>query len=399
LSESVLDHHGSTYDLIIVGGGIVGASAALEAVRRGASVALVDAELGGRASPAGAGIISPVALDRHEDRPEWTAVITRCVGHYRQLLADVDELDPDNAGSATFREVGELVVARDDPAELATLEAIRTRLSTGAGRRAHGISETPVDVAGTDLHTYWPELRGDLRAIFIKDVGRVAGGRLTERLLAAASRLGRNASGAPGLRIIQGWATLDSVADRPIVRVGPERLSAPAVLLATGAWAGCGQHTFGLDGQIRPVRGQIVHLRLPDVAAGARPVVNTLGAGYLLGFDDRVVVGATHEDVGFDARVTAGGQHQVLAAALDLAPGLGTATFLQTRVGLRPVSRDGLPYVGAVAPGIHIATGLGAWGLTLGPLLGQLAAAEALGEPLPDWLGFLHPARNRAPIS
>ncbi|WP_188896815.1 FAD-dependent oxidoreductase [Microlunatus endophyticus] len=360
MPESVLDHHRTTYDLIIVGGGIVGASAALEAVRRGASVALVDAGLDGRASPAGAGIISPVALDRHEDRPEWTSVITRCVGHYRQLLADVDELDPDNAGSATFREVGELVVARDDPAELATLGAISARLSTDVGRRAHGVSEPPVELAGTDLHAYWPELRGDLRAIFIKDVGRVDGGRLTERLLAAASRLGCQSSGSPAFRIIPGWASLDPAADRPIVQVGSERLSAPAVLLATGAWAGSALDAMGLDGQIRPVRGQIVHLRLPGAAAGGRPVVNTLGAGYLLGFDDRIVVGATHEDAGFDASVTAEGQHRVLAAALDLAPGLGTATLLQTRVGLRPVSRDGLPSVGAVAAGIHVATGLGA---------------------------------------
>jgi D-amino-acid dehydrogenase len=46
-----------------------------------------------------------------------------------------------------------------------------------------------------------------------------------------------------------------------------------------------------------------------------------------------------------------------------------------------------------VAPAVHVATGLGAWGLTLGPLLGELAARHALGEQLPERLDFLSPGR------
>lgn len=384
----------ATYDVIIVGGGVVGASAALAAVRRGASVAVVDANLPGRASDAGAGIVSPVALDRREDRPEWTSVITRCVAHYRELLADVDALDPTNAGSATFRQVGELVVARDDPSARATLTAIRDRLSTEAGRSAHGISEPPAVVEGPDVRRFWPELREDLHGLFIAEVGRVAGSRLTARLIAAARRFGRDHAGTPGPTIVPGWGTVDRRGTTPTIQVGSERLSGGAVILASGAWAGPELAAFGVTVQVRPIRGQIVHLRLGDEPTGGRPVVNTPGAGYLLGFDDRIVVGATHEDVGFDAQVTAGGQRQVLDAALELAPGLGTARLVETRVGLRPVSSDGLPMIGAVAPGVHVALGLGAWGLTLGPLFGQLAAANALGDRLPDWAGFLSPTRT-----
>lgn len=383
----------TSFDLIILGGGIVGAGAALAAVSKGASVAVVDAGLPGRASEAGAGIISPVAMDRGEQRSDWTSVITRCVGHYRELLAEVDALDPSGAGSGTFRQVGELVVARDDPDDLAALAAIRERLSTPAGQRAHGVSEPAASLSAAEVHRYWPELRGDLQALFISEVGRVAGGRLAARLLAAARRLAHDHPGG-SLVTMSGSGILGRTATTPVVRVGDERFSAGAVLLATGAWAGPDLDAFGLQVRIRPVRGQIVHLRLGDEPTGGRPVVNTPGGGYLLGFDDRVVVGATHEDVGFDVRVTASGQRQVLDTALELAPGLGAASLLETRVGLRPVSSDGLPVVGAVAPGTHIVTGLGAWGLTLGPLLGRLAAAHALGDPLPDWLDFLSPWRT-----
>jgi len=54
------------------------------------------------------------------------------------------------------------------------------------------------------------------------------------------------------------------------------------------------------------------------------------------------------------------------------------------RIGFRPYSRDGMPYLGPVpqAPNVIVATGLGPTGLTLGPYTGKLAAQLALGEPV-----------------
>lgn len=381
------------FDLIIIGGGIVGASAALAGVRQGARVALVDAGLAGRATDAGAGIVSPVALDRGEQRPDWTSMITECVGYYHSLLAELDAVDPAGAGSATFEQVGELVVAGDDPEEQAALDAVAERLSTPEGRRAHGVTKPVETVDGADLRAYWPELRGDLRGIFIAEVGRVVGSRLHDRLMTAARRRARARSDGADLEVIPGAGSLDPQHPSPRVRVGHRVLDGGAVLFATGAWAASDLAAYGVEVGVRPIRGQLVHLRLDGQQTGMRPVVNTPGAGYLLGFDDRIVAGATHEDVGFDARVTAGGQHAVLSAALALAPGLSAATVLETRVGLRPATSDGLPLVGAVAPSVHVATGLGAWGLTLGPLLGELSARHALGEELPARLDFLSPAR------
>ncbi|RZU16274.1 D-amino-acid dehydrogenase [Kribbella rubisoli] len=381
------------FDLVIIGGGIVGASAALAGVRKGARVAVVDAGLAGRATDAGAGIVSPVALDRGELRPEWTSVITECVGYYRSLLAELDAIDPAGAGSATFEQVGELVVAGDDPQEQAALDAVAERLSRPEGRRAHGITKPVQTIDGADLRRYWPELRGDLRGLYIAEVGRVVGSRLHDRLMTATRRRAQGARDGAAFELIPGAGMLDPLDSSPRVRVGHRVLDAGAVLLATGAWAGADLAGFGVYVDIRPIRGQLVHLRLDGQQTGMRPIVNTPGGGYLLGFDDRIVVGATHEDVGFDARVTAAGQHAVLSAALDLAPGLSAATVLETRVGLRPATTDGLPLIGAVAPAIHVATGLGAWGLTLGPLLGELAARHALGDPLPTRLDFLRPGR------
>jgi D-amino-acid dehydrogenase len=61
---------------------------------------------------------------------------------------------------------------------------------------------------------------------------------------------------------------------------------------------------------------------------------------------------------------------------LRLCPGLADATFLEVRVGLRPVSDDDLPIIGALpaAPNVYVATGLGANGLLLGPVTGRVVA-------------------------
>jgi D-amino-acid dehydrogenase len=113
--------------------------------------------------------------------------------------------------------------------------------------------------------------------------------------------------------------------------------------------------------------------------------------------ESRVVVGATREsDAGFDYRVTAGGAYELLREALRLAPGLAAGTVLETRVGFRPVTPDGLPLFGRPSDvtGLVVATGLGPTGLTIGPYLGALAAGLAQGEPLPLNVAPFDPLRS-----
>src|SRR5690606_38929100 len=123
-----------------------------------------------------------------------------------------------------------------------------------------------------------------------------------------------------------------------------------------------------------------------DTDTSSWPVIQPAGSHYLLAFPGgRIVVGATREDgSGYDVRITAAGLREVLSDALAVAPGLGDLTVLETRVGLRPLSDDGLPVVGRIPhdENVVVATGLGATGLTAGPYVGALAAALALGEDL-----------------
>jgi glycine oxidase len=134
------------------------------------------------------------------------------------------------------------------------------------------------------------------------------------------------------------------------VRTSLGTISADRFCIATGAWSAAIARRLGCKADIRPIRGQIVLL------ANARPVVNRIineGPRYLVPRPDgRLLVGSTEEDVGFDRGTTAGAIGELLQFALGLVPELKQARMERSWAGLRPATRDGLPYLGRV-PGLE----------------------------------------------
>jgi D-amino-acid dehydrogenase len=239
------------------------------------------------------------------------------------------------------------------------------------------------ELAPREARRAFPYLRDDLAAVHLSETSRVNGEAVRLALLASAE--------AQGATLRSGAASL--TADGTVTVGGGERIDADVVLVAAGAWS---PMLLG-DLLVAPQRGQIVHLEVPEDTAGL-PVARPAGGDhYLLPFaDHRIVVGATRETgAGFDPRITASGLAQVLGNALDVAPGLAGATVVDQRVGLRPASADGLPFLGEAQAGLWIATGMGAEGLTLGPYCGRLVADAILGRRLDVDLTPFRPQRTQ----
>jgi D-amino-acid dehydrogenase len=379
--------HDTEFDVAVIGGGIVGVSAALRAARTGARTALIDAGFEGKASAAGAGIVSPVGLGGDEASREWSSLVASAISHYGSILELLREAGFPDVG---FGRVGELVVAtreQDQP----RLGELHTRLKHFA---QSGIPVGRVELmSARQMQQSWPELREDLDGIFIENIARMDG----RRMCAAIGDLAQ----AKGATFIKGQASVRLEGNTCVFEIDGAPLRARTVIVAAGSWSLPILKTLRVPIEVHPVRGQIVHLALPGIATETRPVVNTFEGHYFLGFPgNRIVTGGTHEpEAEFDSRVTAGGVHSVLGKALRIAPGLAAASLIETRVGLRPRSSDGYPIVGRPrsADNIVIATGLGAWGLTLGPLIGGIAAEQALGLTPSYDSGFLGP--DRAPIT
>jgi glycine oxidase len=110
--------------------------------------------------------------------------------------------------------------------------------------------------------------------------------------------------------------------------------------------------------------------------AGTPPSILYADHGYVLARRGEALMGSTMEHAGFDGRVTDAGIDQVVAAAIHLLPALENARPTRTWAGLRPLTPDGRPIVGAdpETEGLWFATGHGRNGILLAALTGDIVA-------------------------
>ncbi|MGP4016983.1 NAD(P)/FAD-dependent oxidoreductase [Saccharopolyspora sp. 5N708] len=350
--------------VVVVGAGIVGAAAGYELARSGTEVVLVDSAIPGRATSAGAGIICP--WSSQVDDPDWYRIAVAGAEHYPDLVA---ALAADGERDLGYRRVGSLRLVTEDEAD-AALRRVAQRAENSA------LAGDVALITGQHARELFPPLGHDGPAIHIPGAARLDGRRVRDALRRAAAR--------HGARIVNGSAAIVS-ADGAVrgVRIGDELVAADAVIAAAGAWSAQLLEPLGVEVPVTSQRGQIMHLRLPGTDTANWPVVLPRSRHYLLAFDDsRVVVGATREDgTGFEHRLTAGGLAEVLREALSVAPGLADASYVETRIGFRPMGPDIRPLLGTVPQlsGLVLANGLGASGLTMGPYVGSVAAKLAVG--------------------
>jgi len=368
--------------LIVVGSGIVGASCAYTASRLGAEVLLADAALPGQATAAGAGIVCPWPSARADD-PVWYEFARASVRRYPGLVAELADLGETDLG---YGQVGGLVLVDSPRRQQEVCQELLARRAT-----APEIGDV-VALSGAEARELFPPLRGGGAAVWIGGACRVDGRRLAQSLIKAAARRGTVITASPAELVCRSGRAVGVLLKGVLVE-------ADAVVAATGAWTPSFLEPAGVAVEVAPQRGQIVHLSAEPADTSRWPVVLPDGSShYLLAFGgSRVVVGATRETgAGFDYRVTPSGLAEVIGEALAVAPGLASASYLETRVGFRPVGPDGLPLLGPVpgVDGLVVATGLGATGLTMGPHAGAVAARAALGEPAGIDLTPVNPLRG-----
>jgi D-amino-acid dehydrogenase len=356
------------FDAIVIGGGVVGLSTAWHLVQGGARTLLVDKEHAGRASDAGAGILSArpdIAADNPRER-----FAAHAVGYYPGLI---ERLAAEGAGDTGYAVCGSLTVAVSDD-ELAAFEQVRAAVGRRSRTHAQGCSE----VSPEQARALFPPLGRVQGAIHCTRDARVDG-----RLLTAALR---QVALAHGLVTRDAEASNLSIAQGAIrsVTIDGEAVPAGHVVIAAGAWSKLLGERIGVQIPVAAQRGQIAHLDLAETDTGGWPIVRAFRDHYMVPWPGRVVVGATRESVGFAPRTTLAGILEVLSEAARVAPGLCGASLAEVRVGLRPATPDGMPILGP-APGLanlHLATGHGAVGLQLGPFSGKVIAdAITRGDP------------------
>lgn len=359
-----------TFDAAIAGGGLIGASIALELARAGLRVGLFDRqEPGKEASWASAGILSPAP-----ESPAMIALVPlgmASMALYPDFVALVEEISGQNVG---YRAKGTLEVLTSQNAreELSTIIA----LHHGLGLRAEPLS-------AADARELEPILREDVEAAVLRPAEASVDNRLlTQAVLASARK--------SGVEIVAG-AAIDSIWSEGNICMGfvagGEKISAKHTVIAAGCFSAQIQ---GVESYapVRPAKGQMISLQCPEVK-----IERVLWGDeiYLVPRNDgRVLAGATVEYAGFDKTLTAGGQRKLLSAAINLIPSFERARVEETWAGLRPDSPDHLPILGpADLQGLVIATGHFRSGVLLTPITAKLVREWiTFGSASTDWERF-----------
>ena len=339
-------------DVVVIGGGIIGCAVARELGRRGVAVRLFEARtVGAGATQASAGILAPY-IEGHDRGPLFELGL-RSLAMYDSFVRDVCE---ESGLTVEYRRCGTLEVAAD----AATAARLRSAASDPQLQwldpaQAHGLE---------------PALAASIEgAVLARDHGYVSVPSLMDALAWAALRHGVQIEAAhrvTGVRTEPNSATISTE--------DGTTWSAGAVVIAAGSWCGRLDLEDGAASAVRPVRGQL--LRLHWRGAPLNHIVWGPDCYVVPWLDRTVLVGATVEDVGFDERTTAAGVRDLLDAVCELLPEAWRATFLEARVGLRPATPDGLPFLG---PSEHsdrlvYATGHYRNGVLLAPLTAKLIA-------------------------
>jgi glycine oxidase len=345
----------TTADIAIVGAGVAGLASALALADTGLDVVILGDARAGESSPAAGGI-----LDASHGFPAATL----------ELMRTARDLWPDWIGMLSERTGVPIPLNRDGVLHLATSIHEAERLAGLAGEHADWLDNRAL----TALEPPLAHAQGALR---YRHDGAVNPLVLLKALKQAVAR-------HVHARVIQ--QTVASIEPGPAAEgvkvniVGGDTLSAMRVVIAGGVWSaelpGVPMHL-----PIAPVRGQLM-----SVASKALRHVVMLGEGYVIPRGDgRTILGGTEEQTGFDTRHTPEGVTRIRGLAAAILPSLGTAGMLSTWAGLRPMTRDGLPIIGADAevPSVIYACGHGRNGILLAPLTGALVAAEATGRARP----------------
>ena len=352
-----------TWDVIIVGAGIIGLSLAIELNKQGLRVLVVEkGEPGREASWAAGGML----VDRPaETLPGLRELATASARMYPEF---VHELEDESGLKIDLRSVGTLV-----------LSGVETGLPpVSAG---HSPATTLVYALPQALAELEPALRiltqpdPHLAAVYIKERS-VDPRHLTAAALTAARHRGIDFSSGDHVLTVE---VVDGKASG--IRTNKTQFAAGMVVNCAGAWAGqVGPHPL----PTRPIKGQMLCVAMPQKEM-VRHVVRAPDVYLIPRSDGRMLIGTTVEEAGFDKQTVPETILKLRNAALDLVPKLADARILEAWAGLRPGTPDGLPILGATpTPGYFLATGHFRDGILLAPVTARVMSQLITGQA-PDF--------------
>ncbi|MGI0481859.1 glycine oxidase ThiO [Geminocystis sp. CENA526] len=350
-------------EIIIIGGGIIGLSIALELKLKGLGVTVLSKNYSQAATNAAAGMLAPqaeglegaildLALESLALYPEWA-----------------QKLEQLSQGDIDYNPCGIIAPVFQTPSH---------------------INENWLDK--DTLSFYQPHLSQDVMGgYWYPEEGQVDPRKVGKVLLKIAQLLGIDIrEGVEAIALTRHQGRIKNILTKSGI------FSGDTYILASGAWS---SKLFPLP--VRPLKGQMLSLRIPQENPLERVIFgeNT----YLVPKKDgRLIIGATSEDIGWQEGNTAEGVNTLLNRAINLYPPLANWQLNEIWYGFRPATADELPILGySDADNLIFATGHHRNGILLAPITAKLISNLIIDkhpDPLLKHFSYQRFSQNKAQI-
>jgi glycine oxidase len=364
-------------DFLIIGGGIIGLSIALELSLRGAKVTVVSRNFPQAAAHAAAGMLAPQAEHLPPGAMQDLCFLSRQL--YQDWTAKIEHITGLPTG---YWECGIVAPVYTIPQQELSSQSLGNDWLDRSAIHQQQPGLSPAVVGG-----WW--YPGD--------------GQVDNRLLVQALR---SSVQSLGVTLLEGEEVKElKIANKSLTGVvtRDRELVSDRYILATGAWS---QELLPVP--IYPKKGQMLAVQMPLVTsnpfnlATSNSATPTKSAGALSQVlygeetyivprrDGRVIIGATSENVGFLQGNTPQGILQLLHAAIRLYPALQDTILLEQWWGFRPATSDEIPILGS-SPYHNLTLAVGHYrnGILLAPATGLLIADFLLNNQVPSyWNAF-----------
>lgn len=380
MQRPAIDRDGRS-DVIVLGGGIIGASIARELSREGVVVQLVDAGTVG-AGTSGRCDGNLLVQTKHDDL--GIELMLQSLRRYREWAAALDlDIRFDQPGSLVFFTSHEETPAARERVKRLTHLGVRADLLTAE-----------------QVHSRQPGLGHQVTAgIDCYDDATAYPPAVVAALVADAQAHGcRVRPSTPARRLL-----VDGTGRTRGVQTDAGELTAPWVVNAMGVWSAELDVGGAVDLPVRPRQGVLaVTDRAPGVVERAVTEASYMtnrasggdGSTAQVSFvaeptyAGNILLGSSRRFCGYDTRVRQDILTEIVTRARSLMPALSRLRIIRSFAGLRPWSPDNLPIVGESArtPGYVLATGHEGEGIGYAPLTADIIHRQILGEPADDLL-------------
>jgi glycine oxidase len=350
------------FDVIIVGGGVIGCSIAYQLSKQGKQVLLLDrGKVGGESSQAAAGMLG-VQAELDIDNPLY-----KLAKRSRNLFPSIaEELREITGRDILLQHNGMLKIAQTEEAAIHLKEIVKQQQS---------LNEEATWLTKEEVLQIEPSLSEHLvGGIHFPNESNVSAVELTTAFAEAAVHYGTR---------IKEYSYVENLVIKNDICKGIQtnygEYAAEHVVLATGAWSSKWLPDPLQTNTIYPVKGEAFLVRTNPV-----PIKKTIfgnGCYIVPKKGGELLIGATMKSHTFNKEVSLGGISELMQKAMEILPCLSDAEVSSMWAGIRPMTSDGIPIIGPhpEIEGVTFATGHFRNGILLSPITGHLVANQLLG--------------------